>query len=188
MTRTLFLLFAIFCTIPACKNDNSKPNNNVSTINKIDTVQIVVSDFSKGSYFLVLKINNKQTKVQAKIVIENIALFTTTRYKSDSEYIKEVANAIKNDKPLDVDTDVYSQLDNYCVSTIDSSVTNSSSKGENYFINKFFKENKDNRLFFQCFKDDDLEKQLIFVLITKWKCLVARDDETGCIILPKWTK
>ncbi len=178
------LLIVLCFTILSCKNDTNKPNNNVGSINKRDTVQNLVSDFSRQSCFLVVKINTKQASDQAEIIIQNHELYRIIRdKKSDSEYIKAVANAIKNDNFLALDSSAYNQLIDYRIGTIDSSIINASSKGENFFVNKFFKKNSNHRLYFQCFSDNDIEKQVIFVLIKKWSCLLYIDDESGCVIL-----
>ena len=179
--RLNFLILVVSLSILSCKSSNDKDKQKANNVK--DTLEIITSDFSKGSYFIVLKIQNTKYNKLTKIVIQNDLLAATmSNGKTKLEYQKKIMNAIKNDLPISVDTADYNVLVSDSVNNIDSSIINASLKGKMFFINKFFR--KSNKGFYvQCFSNPEIEKQIIYVLINEYKLLLRTDDETGCIII-----
>jgi len=185
ISRCYFLpLILFFIFLSSCKNDDKAKKVDVQGTNK-DTLRTIISDFSKGSYFLTVKIKNDRKVGFLEIIIQNNELANIVRGRMNgSEYEKSVLEAIKNNTPLDVSDNEYHLLCVDSVVAIDTSIINASAKGLGYFINRFFRRNSRGTMF-SCFSDFDIEKQVLFVLTSNFKILVYRDDESGCVLLPR---
>ena len=155
----MFLLFS-------CNNDYKK----------------ITSDFNLHSYYIAVKIANKDTQQNVKrIVIENGMLYSTLNKDDDlseDEYQTLVVSAIRKDQPIIVEKKLFKELRAFELK-LDDTIEKLNSKGINELKDAFFNEGVQ----YNALTDSE-KKHLIYCLFAKG-LFVKTDDESGKLVLEK---
>lgn len=156
----------------------------VTPANRIDYSTHVASDFSTGSYYLVVNIQDTLNQKCSAVVIENneLRFLLKEQFQSDESYTKYISNLLKNNDTLNVSGAFASGLRQNLVDINDTSIKSKVRLGKQEFILSFFKPIKNN-YYVACFDNDREKNLIIYELIKNWSVYVTRDDESGCALI-----
>lgn len=166
--RYFIVTFILLLSMQGCSQNSAS-----------DFVDKVTSDFSRSSYFIIIRIKFPDGVTES--LIENDDLyyfFHKTEGYDEARYKEEISNLIKTDHELNVSETDFSKFGFIKLARL-SKLDEEAKMGKDFIVNKYFK----NRVIVNGVTFN--ERNALIKLLFDWNIASKIDDETGYLIIEK---